>query len=107
MKTNFLVTCLVNTTRLSDILNFSGISEEEQMNGRTKHGTLVMKSLVRNGYLSCRDDEMVMNPRWIPPDGFLPHITEQLQHVAKAEVIVYRMEETGALTVLTREVSNF
>ena len=106
MKTNFLVTCLVNTTRVSDILNFSGISEEEQMNGRTKHGTLVMKSLVRNGCLSYRDDEMVRNPRWIPPGGFLPHITEQLQHVAEAEVIIYRMEETGDLIVLTREVSD-
>ena len=106
MKTNFLVTCLVNTTRLSDILNFSGISEEEQMNGRTKLGTLVMKSLVRNGCLSYRDDEMVGNPQWIPPGGFIPHITEQLQHVAEAEVIIYRMEETGALIVLTREVSD-
>ena len=106
MKTNFLVTCLVNTTRVSDILNFSGISEEEQMNGRTKHGTLMMKSLVRNGCLSYRDDEMVRNKQWIPPGGFLPHITEQLQHVAEAEVKIYRMEETGALIVLTREVSN-
>ena len=106
MKTNFLVTCLVNTTRLSDILNFSGIFEEEQMNGRTKHGTLMMKSLVRNGCLSYRDDEMVGDPQWIPPGGFIPHITEQLQHVAEAEVIIYRMEETGALIVFTREVSN-
>ena len=106
MKTNFLVACLVNTTRLSDILNFSGISIEEQMNGRTKHGTLMMKSLVRNGCLSYRDNEMVVNRQWIPPGGFIPHITEQLQHMAEAEVIIYRMEETGALIVFTREVSN-
>ena len=76
------------------------------MNGRTKHGTLMMKSLVRNGCLSYRDNEMVVNPQWIPPGGFIPHITEQLQHMAEAEVIIYRMEETGALIVFTREVSN-
>ena len=76
------------------------------MNGRTKHGTLVMKILMRNGSSSFRDDEMAVNPQWIPPGGFLPLITVQLQHVAEAEVIIYRTEETGALVVFTREVSN-
>ena len=111
MKTNFLVTCSLNITRLSDswrngYFKLLGVSVEEQMNGRTKHGTLMMKTLVRNGSFSFRDDEMVVNPQWIPPGGFIPHITEQLQHVAEAEVIIYRMEETGALIVFTREVSN-
>ena len=76
------------------------------MNGKTKHGTLVMKTKVRNGSFSFRDEEREGSLQWKPPDKLLPDISEKLEHVAEAEVEIYLMEETGAVTVITREVSN-
>lgn len=81
--------------------------EEQQMGSKTKDGTLVMKTIFRNGSISYEDKEMVKyDPQWIPPGDFMTIISAQLGNVAQAEVEFYQMKETGALRIIVREVSN-
>ena len=68
----------------------------------------MLKTRVRNGCISYKDDEMVTwDEQWIPPGELLPLISEQFENVAEADVEIYHVKETGAARVIIKELSNY
>ena len=68
----------------------------------------MLKTRMRNGCISFKDDEMVKwDKQWIPPCGLLPLISEQWANVEEADVEIYHVKETGAARVIIKELSNY
>ncbi|XP_020605426.1 uncharacterized protein LOC110044244 isoform X2 [Orbicella faveolata] len=62
--------------------------------------TLLLKTRLRYGQLSDRDDDkMVRNEQWTPPGELLSSISDRFKDVAEADLEIYRMEESGVIRV--------
>ncbi len=66
-----------------------------------------MKTRLQYGRISySKDDQVVWNEQWAPPDDLLADIFNRFENVPVADLEIYRLEDTGAIRVKITETTN-
>ena len=66
-----------------------------------------MKTRLRCGAISyIKDDQVVWNEQWTPPDQLLTDLANNFKSVAVADVEIYRKNQTGAIRVIITETAD-
>ena len=66
-----------------------------------------MKTRLRCGAISyIKDDQVVWDEQWTPPDQLLTDLANKFKSVAVADVEIYRENQTGAVRVIITETAD-
>ncbi|KAL9963895.1 hypothetical protein ACROYT_G027450 [Oculina patagonica] len=82
-------------------------TEVEPETTNTGVETLLMKTRLRYGQISySKDDQVVWNEQWTPPDELLADISNRFKNVAVADFEIYCLQGAGAIRVKITETAN-